>query len=84
MEPGRQMNMRVELVEQDANSATFKGKGEMDGQTTVAARFTVARYNLCDRDPTLAVVDERLIQHWRSLYGVLRLPSIVASVGTGA
>ena len=28
------MNIRVELVEQDANSATFKGKGEMDGQTT--------------------------------------------------
>src|SRR5580692_9339156 len=73
MEPGRQMNIRVELVEQDANSATFKGKGEMDGQTTVVARFTVARYNLRDRDPALAAADERLVQHLRNLLGVLRL-----------
>jgi 3-hydroxyacyl-[acyl-carrier-protein] dehydratase len=84
MEPGRQMNIRVELVEQDANSATFKGKGEMDGQTTVVARFTVARYNLRDRDPALAAADERLVQHLQNLYGVLRLHTVAASVGAGA
>jgi len=83
MEPGRQMNIRVELVEQDANSATFKGKGEMDGQTTVVARFTVARYNLRDRDPALAAADERLVQHLRNLHGVLRLNAVAASAGAG-
>jgi 3-hydroxyacyl-[acyl-carrier-protein] dehydratase len=83
MEPGRQMNIRVELVEQDANSATFKGKGEMDSQTTVAARFTVARYNLRDRDPALAAADERLVQHLRNLHGVLRLNTVAASACAG-
>src|SRR3954471_16616661 len=46
MEPGRQMAVAVDLVEQGPGSATFKGKGEVDGQATVSARFTLARYNL--------------------------------------
>src|SRR3954466_5552926 len=34
MEPGRQMQITVELTEQDAGLATFKGKGESGGNTT--------------------------------------------------
>src|SRR5580692_13041590 len=63
MEPGRQMSIRVDLVEQDDATATFKGKGEMDGLATVSAKFTVARYNLRDRNPALQAVDERIVQH---------------------
>jgi 3-hydroxyacyl-[acyl-carrier-protein] dehydratase len=81
MEPGRQMNVRVELVEQDESSATFKGKGEVDGQTTVAARMTLARYNLRDRDPALSAADERIVQHLRNLYGLLRLNPVAPAVG---
>jgi 3-hydroxyacyl-[acyl-carrier-protein] dehydratase len=73
MEPGRQMTIRVDLVEQDDATATFKGKGETDGQSTVSARFTVARYNLRDRDPALRAVDERIVQHLRGLSAVMRL-----------
>jgi 3-hydroxyacyl-[acyl-carrier-protein] dehydratase len=72
MEPGRQMTIRVDLVEQDAARATFKGKGETEGQSTVSAKFTVARYNLCDRDPALQVVDERIVRHLREMYAVLK------------
>jgi 3-hydroxyacyl-[acyl-carrier-protein] dehydratase len=79
MEPGRQMSIRVELVEQDVGTATFKGKGEVDGQTTVAARLTLARYNLRDRDPALVAADERIVQHLRNLYGLLRLNSVGGS-----
>src|ERR1700685_2563115 len=46
MEPGKQMSIRVDLVEQDAETATFKGKGEVEGQTTVVAKVTAARYTL--------------------------------------
>jgi hypothetical protein len=73
MEPGRQMRFRVELVEKAEASATFKGKGEVDGQTTVAARLTLARYNLHDRDPALSAADQRIVQHLRNLYEQLRL-----------
>jgi 3-hydroxyacyl-[acyl-carrier-protein] dehydratase len=73
MEPGRQLKLGVELVERDEATATFKGKGEMDGQATVSARLTLACYNLSDRDPVLQATDERIVQHLRSQVGLLRI-----------
>lgn len=71
MEPGRQMSIRVELVQRDKGLATFKGKGEMEGQSTVSARLVLAHYSLRDRDPAMQAVDERLVQHFRDLYAML-------------
>jgi 3-hydroxyacyl-[acyl-carrier-protein] dehydratase len=73
MEPGKQMAVTVELVERDKGLATFKGKGEMDGQSTVSARLVLAHYNLRDRDARMQALDERLVQHFRELYALLRL-----------
>ena len=42
MEPGGQMQVTVELVERDDLLATFKGKGEVNGNTAVAGRVTLA------------------------------------------
>src|SRR6266581_4022161 len=42
MEPGKQLQVTVELVEQDASTATFKGKGEVEGATAVSAKLTLA------------------------------------------
>jgi 3-hydroxyacyl-[acyl-carrier-protein] dehydratase len=75
MEPGKQMAISVELMERDGGLATFKGKGETDGQSTVSARLTLAHYNLRDRDPAQLATDERLVRHFRGLYGLLRLPA---------
>src|SRR5947207_13618065 len=61
MEPGRQMHISVELLEQDSVLATFKGKGEVDGTAVVSARLTLARSNLRDRNPALQAVDERMV-----------------------
>jgi 3-hydroxyacyl-[acyl-carrier-protein] dehydratase len=72
MEPGRQMQVTVELGEQDGALATFKGKGEVDGAQTVSARLTLRRYNLRDRNPALQIVDERIVHHLRGLAAVLR------------
>jgi 3-hydroxyacyl-[acyl-carrier-protein] dehydratase len=76
MEPGRRMDITVEITERDVGLATFKGKGECEGQTTVTARFALACYNLQDRDPALREVDERLI---RELRGRCRLLAPAAS-----
>ncbi|HTU19072.1 MAG TPA: 3-hydroxyacyl-ACP dehydratase FabZ family protein [Gemmataceae bacterium] len=73
MEPGRQMEVSVELVERGDGQATFKGKGEMEGQNTVSARLVLAHYNLRDRDPAMQEEDQRLVQHFRDLYALLRL-----------
>jgi 3-hydroxyacyl-[acyl-carrier-protein] dehydratase len=72
MEPGRQLTLNVELVEKTDRTATLKGKGETDGQMNVAARITLVRYNLRDRNPALQVTDERILRHLRAQYGLLR------------
>src|SRR2546429_5525646 len=46
MEPGRQMAITVDLVEQDTTLASFKGRAEVEGNPTATARLTLARYNL--------------------------------------
>ena len=72
MEPGRQMSITVELADHDGGTATLKGKGEADGQTTVSAKLTLARYNLRDRDPALQAVDEELVRKLQAQYALLR------------
>jgi hypothetical protein len=72
MEPGRQMLLSTELIEQDGPLATFKGKGEVDGASTVSARLTLACSNLRDRNPALRDADERLVQHLKQLCRVLQ------------
>jgi 3-hydroxyacyl-[acyl-carrier-protein] dehydratase len=81
MEPGRQLALSAELTEEDGALTSFKGRGEVDGVTAVAARFTVVRYNLRERDPAWGASDERIVNHLRSLYLVLRAaPQAVAAV----
>lgn len=66
MEPGKRLMITVELAESDGTSATFKGKGEVEGKPAVSARLVLTRYNLRDRNPELASADERLVQHYRT------------------
>ncbi len=72
MEPGKRMNVQVDLVERGDGLATFKGKGETDGQQTVSARLTLATYNLADRDPALAAADARIVADLRHQVHLLR------------
>jgi 3-hydroxyacyl-[acyl-carrier-protein] dehydratase len=72
MEPGRQMQLSVELLEKGAELATFKGRGEVDGQATVSARLTLGRYNLRDRQPALEATDAQIVRHLKQMYTMLR------------
>ena len=74
MQPGHSMIITVETADySSANaSAVFKGKAEMEGTSTVSAKFTVTRYNLRDRNPALQSVDERIVAQLRSHYRILR------------
>src|SRR4051794_12326815 len=40
--PGHRMNATVEQVSEDDGRFTFKGKGEVGGNTTVSTQFTLA------------------------------------------
>src|SRR5438477_5573338 len=72
MEPGRQMAIAVELLDNKPEAASFKGRGEVDGNSVVSARFTLGRYNLSDRNPALRATDERMVSALRSQYTLLR------------
>jgi 3-hydroxyacyl-[acyl-carrier-protein] dehydratase len=73
MEPGRTLVTTVDIAEGigPGQTVTFKGKGEMDGQSAVSARFTVVRYNLRDRDRALDAVDRRIVDRLKEHYLVL-------------
>src|SRR3954466_10069096 len=46
VEPGRQLQLRVRLLEHGERESQLKGEGVIDGQTMVQGRFTLTRYNL--------------------------------------
>lgn len=75
MEPGKQMMITVELIEKTVDQAIFKGKGEMEGQSTVSARITLARYNLRDKDISFKDTDEKMIAHYKELHRYLSMNS---------
>jgi 3-hydroxyacyl-[acyl-carrier-protein] dehydratase len=72
MEPGRQLRITAELAERDGPRATFKGKGEADGVSTVSAKITLVCSNLRDRDPALQALDEQIVRQLRLCLGSLR------------
>jgi len=74
MDPGKRMVLTAELLEETPDLVTFKGKGECEGHQTVSARFSVGRYNLRDRNPAWQTLDDRLVDHLRTLYVVLQAP----------
>ena len=72
MQPGRRMDIAVELVKHDGDSASFKGKGSDDaGQSTITAQFTLNGYGLSDRGPAGAAADAKLLDHWKSRWSLL-------------
>src|SRR5262245_50766057 len=71
MEPGKSLVVTAELSEIDAAQATIKGKGDMEGASSVSARVILTRYNLRDRNPAWHAIDQKITEHYRQLYGVL-------------
>ncbi len=78
VEPGRQLQLRVELVSHDDHESSFKGEGVIDDQVMVKGRFTLTRYNLRDRNPALHATDASIVAFLRDLYATLRKGSVGA------
>ncbi len=78
VEPGRQLQLRVELVSHDETEASFKGEGVIEDQVMVKGRFTLTRYNLRDRNPALHATDAMIVDGLRDLYATLRKGSVGA------
>jgi 3-hydroxyacyl-[acyl-carrier-protein] dehydratase len=78
VEPGRQLQLHVELVSHGERDTVFKGKGIIDDQVMVQGRFVLTRYNLRERDPELHATDTAIVENLRDLYATLRKGSVGA------
>jgi 3-hydroxyacyl-[acyl-carrier-protein] dehydratase len=76
VEPGRTLEMHVDLIEHGPRETTFKGKGVIEGQVMVQGRFTLTRSNLRERDPKLHAVDASIVAGLRDLHATLRKGSV--------
>lgn len=82
VEPGRQLELRVNLVTHGESVTTFKGVGSIDGQEMVKGRISLVRYNLRDRNPELHRTDAAIVEGLRELYQTLRKGSVGAKAIT--
>jgi 3-hydroxyacyl-[acyl-carrier-protein] dehydratase len=72
--PGHRMTVAVEQTAAADGRYTFKGKGDVNGQTTVSAQFVLAGYNLRDKNPAWSDRDAALVQTLKSHGEWLRGP----------
>jgi 3-hydroxyacyl-[acyl-carrier-protein] dehydratase len=72
MQPGRRMDVTVEMTKADGDAAGFKAKATNDaGEQTVAAQFTLHGYGLADRGPAGAAAEAKLVEHWKARWALL-------------
>jgi 3-hydroxyacyl-[acyl-carrier-protein] dehydratase len=78
VEPGRQLQLRVEVLDHGDRETSFKGEGVVDDQVMVRGRFTLTRYNLREKNPALHATDAAIVAGLRDLYATLRKGSVGA------
>lgn len=70
--PGNFLRLEVELMKVlDTGGATFKVTGTVNNSTAVQARIELAAFNLADKLPDQANLDDKLRAHTRSRFEVL-------------
>jgi 3-hydroxyacyl-[acyl-carrier-protein] dehydratase len=74
VEPGQTLSVSVEVLSHGPRETKLKAHGSVDGRTTVGARLVLERYNLADKNPDDAPLDESIRQELRNLLTLLYQP----------
>ena len=69
--PGNYLKVDVEFARLTDGGASFKASGFAGTDPALQARVELAYFNLGDKQPELAALDERLIEHHRQRWSVL-------------
>jgi 3-hydroxyacyl-[acyl-carrier-protein] dehydratase len=70
--PGNHLRVEVELSkETDGGGAVFKAFGMVGSAQALSARLELSYFNLADKQPELAEIDERLRQHNRRRFELI-------------
>jgi 3-hydroxyacyl-[acyl-carrier-protein] dehydratase len=71
--PGNALRVEVEFIKPTVGGgATFKATGTVGDAIAVSARLELAYFNLADKQPELAGLDAKLIEHHKTRWSVLQ------------
>jgi 3-hydroxyacyl-[acyl-carrier-protein] dehydratase len=70
--PGNFLRVEVELNKSTETGASFKATGTVGDKQALQARVELAYFNLADKQPELAAIDQRLREHNRARWSVLQ------------
>ena len=82
--PGNFLRVEVEFLKQTEAGASFKASGTVNGgNTAVAARIEIAYFNLGDKQPQMAELDARLIEHHRRRWALIAPRQVDVALAMG-
>jgi 3-hydroxyacyl-[acyl-carrier-protein] dehydratase len=82
--PGELLRVEVEYMKPTDAGASFKATGFVGGQQSLTARLEIAYFNLADKQPELAGIDAKLIEHNKTRWSVLTAQGEPAEVAQPA
>ena len=74
--PGNFLRVEVEFNKPTETGASFKVNGSVNDKQALAARIELAYFNLADKQPELARLDEKLTEHNKTRWNVLKQGSV--------
>ncbi len=70
--PGNELRVDVEYLKPTEAGASFKAIGYVGQMTAVQARVELSYFNLADKQPALAHLDAKLVEHTKNRWTVLQ------------
>ena len=69
--PGKTLQVEAEVIRQDSELTTVKAQGTVDGAVAVSGRLVLERYDLADRHPEQAPLDQYSRRQMQSKFATL-------------
>jgi len=69
--PGSQIQYSVVAKSIEDKVSSFTGVGSVQGEHIVEARISLRHFNLADRDPEMADIDDRIVESLRNRWKLL-------------
>jgi 3-hydroxyacyl-[acyl-carrier-protein] dehydratase len=70
--PGNALRVEVEYSKPTDNGASFKATGYVGDAQAVSARIEMSYFNLSEKQPELADIDKKLVEHNKARWSVLK------------
>ena len=80
--PGNWLKVEVDLAKESAGGAVFKAVGLVGAEQALSARIEIAYFNLADRQPDLAAIDQRLRDHNRRRWELIAPPAAAVQLAS--